>query len=419
MEYLEKKLDLFLKLLEDKNVTLLKQKMLIYIIKGDFKSAFKIYYSIKNKDSITDNYYLLLEREISKKVKELYENQKYDEALALLDFETDNTVLLNQKMKIYILKDDLINAIEIYKTIINKNDYTFRIYQTLEYKVSDKVKKIKDDNPQEALFLLSHFPNNLILLSQKMNIYVRIKNFGEAIKIYNILKQNNIGIKNIEWFEIELSKEISSLRKQDRGLEALNLLDQINCSSNEVLNNQKFRLLYENERFEEAYSLAQNLDKENPLFKINYANFVILLNEKVELHLLKGEVEEAILLNSLISESILYEENNNDLVKNLFDKLYDGTLTIEEIDSSNLEDYKKETLKVAYYKKYNLNYDSNKLKKLKKKYIDNEIVMSIINKLLDYLKRNIKIFDLGFFDDLFIKDNTKLTRGVSNENKKF
>ncbi len=78
----------------------------------------------------------MTEVEISVKVKELFQSKNYDEALTLLDFETYNTVLLNQKMSIFIATKDFAKAKEVYDSIKKPDHCSFKYYKILKTEIS-------------------------------------------------------------------------------------------------------------------------------------------------------------------------------------------------------------------------------------------------------------------------------------------
>lgn len=90
----------------------------------------------------------MTEIEISCKVKELYLNKKYKEALALLSFETNNTVLLNQKLSIYITLEEFAKAKETYNNIKQPDHCTFKYYKILKTEISKKAHLLSSSGGQ-------------------------------------------------------------------------------------------------------------------------------------------------------------------------------------------------------------------------------------------------------------------------------
>lgn len=123
----------------------------------------------------------------------------------------------------------------------------------------------------------------------------------------------------------------------------------------------------------------------------------------------EGNIEEAIYYANLLDDSsfkkqimFLYfpKDAENDFLSIYLTKLYEDELTIDEINNSSLKDYEKEILLMAYYEKYNLNYNLNALKNLRNIYREDKNILSLITKLLEHSKRKLKVFDFGFYEDV-------------------
>ncbi len=128
-------------------------------------------------------------KELSKKAKELYENQKYDEAFALLDFETDNIDLLEQKISICIVKKDYISALKFYYMIKDPQNCDEKNYRILINKIYNKCKKLSQKgNIEDAWVILNAVRDKK--LRSKLKIGIKTSNKEKERGKDNIFKNS-------------------------------------------------------------------------------------------------------------------------------------------------------------------------------------------------------------------------------------
>ncbi len=394
------------------NIFALNEKLFIYISKKDFKTAVEIYKSIKNPNKKTQEYYFKLKKELSKEVTNLCEKESFDEALDLLNLiDTQNTVLLNQKMSIYKNKKDFHRAIEVYKQIKRPDQITKKYYEIIIKEIPKEAMILcQKEDFGEALSLISLLdPNDSIKLIMQMLIYSLKKEFEKALDIYIFLDKNDEYVKKVyHTLEFKLSCEVKDLTDKklyNEALELLNLLD----TQNTVLLNQKMSVYISLKEYKKAKEVYDNIlnanNKTIEYYGVLQNELMTVIDSLVNEGNVGGTLEYAELLEeSTYKKQIMSLFTSKKLEDNeasfYLTKLYNDTLIIEEIDSSNLEDYKKEIFKMAYCEKYNLNYNINALKKLKSVYEENKKVLKIINKLLVHSKRKLKLFDFGFYEEV-------------------
>lgn len=296
-----------------------------------------------------------------------------DNILEFLD--TSNTTLLNQRLLIYIIKEDFTNALETYNSIKEPDEVTKRHYATLEKELSIKARDLSlKKQYDKALALLNSIDSdNIALLNQKMSLYTKIGDFKSASEIRNSIKEPNKRVeKSFATLDKKMSNKVKMLLHEKKYDDALDLLQYIQNASKELQKSLKREIekLFLEDEIGYAFSLIELLDDSE--YKRQFMSF----NTYNEQTLTNTE------LNTLMTE------------------LYNDTLTWDEINDSNLEDYEIEALKMAYCEVYKLNYDARVLKDLKQKYQSDKKVLNILTKLLEHIKKKSFIVNFGFYEKL-------------------
>lgn len=100
-------------------------------------------------------------------------------------------------------------------------------------------------------------------------------------------------------------------------------------------------------------------------------------------------------IRHLSSSSIKRSNESTCEIRNIYTDIYTGNILFDDIEKSQIDDWDKEVLLLAYLEKYNKKLGLKLVSKLKEKYKDNEIRIKQLNKIHASLESNKSlIFDL-------------------------
>ena len=172
-------------------------------------------------------YHEYLIKELSKKIKSLILNKQWDLALKLCSIETENLIIISQRIEILIFQ-----------------------------------RKCK-----EALALCTEEKcnENIIILSQKITILIKQRELNKALALCTEENCNeNISI---------LSQKITILIKQRKLNKALALCTEEKCNENSIILSQKITILLKLHREEEALFLCEQ-NKQKPMILSLYQSIL-------------------------------------------------------------------------------------------------------------------------------------------------
>ena len=172
-------------------------------------------------------YHEYLIKELSKKIKSLISNKQWDLALKLCSIETENLIIISQRIEILIF----------------------------QRKCKEALALCTEENCNE----------NISILSQKITILTKQRKLNKALALCTEEKCN----ENI----IILSQKITILIKQRKLNKALALCTEEKCNENSIILSQKIRILLKLHREEEALFLCEQ-NKQKPMILSLYQSIL-------------------------------------------------------------------------------------------------------------------------------------------------
>lgn len=259
----------------------------------------------------------------------------------------------------------------------------------------------------------------IVRYSEKITWLMLRNMLDEALKMSSISKFRNEPIIQ--------SQKIRVLQRLKRVDEALDICRQAEFSDIAIMQSQRVHLLLEKG---DELSLSEALGIcENPLFKNNtriqsqHIRILIKKGDKESLakasvicsngafnkdSIIKG-LEEKLACKLKHLKMIEEKDENEDLEEEsivLFKKIAEEEIELEIIkkliEYSNIKEWQKVILLVAYYDKNNYpsNIILNYLKRQLSIYTYNDSILKIIKELLDKMKKKRRIFDQEFYREL-------------------
>lgn len=188
-------------------------------------------------------------------------------------------------------------------------------------------------------------------------------NYNDAIKLCE--KEEYSNIESIQFEYVKL------LRKTNNYTKGIEICDKY--PFNQLIQSQKIKILILQKKYDEALMIC-NKFKNNKVIQSQKKSILI------ELDKLKNQTKE--------------KNDNLKIKSNILTKIYYSEITEEEILNSNLNDYDKSILLIAYYEKNNKKKGIKFINERKKQVISQED-KKLLNKLLERLicKKN-KNFDV-------------------------
>ena len=224
---------------------------------------------------------------------------------------------------------------------------------------------LKQNKIDEALEICDKFQKNEQIQSQKIKILQKQNKIDEALGICDKFQKNE---------QIQ-SQKITILMKQNKIDEALEICDKF--QKNEVIQSQKITILQKQNKIDESLEICHRFSED------------------------KYRKKKKVIINSEnCINNVFITKKNEPLVSTLLTNIYINNISEEEIQNSDLSDYEKTILLIAYYEKINKKKGINIIK-LKKKNTKNIIEVKNYNMLLEKLSRKKNsIFDIMIYKDI-------------------
>ena len=254
------------------------------------------------------------------------------------------------------------NEIEIMNFLEFSNQY-FEKDEQIQFQTIKLLRKM--NKTKEALGICDRFPENELIQSQKITILMKQNKIDEALGICDKFQKNE---------QIQ-SQKITILMKQNKIDEALEICDKF--QKNEVIQSQKITILQKQNKIDESLEICHRFSED------------------------KYRKKKKVIINSEnCINNVFITKKNKPLVSTLLTNIYINNISEEEIQNSDLSDYEKTILLIAYYEKINKKKGINIIK-LKKKNTKNIIEVKNYNMLLEKLSRKKNsIFDIIIYKDI-------------------
>ena len=282
---------------------------------------------------------------ISKQIKQLTRQRRYQEALELCtnDICSTNLIILSQKISILMKQGKYQEALELCNQDICETDLPI---------LSQKITILTQlEKYEEALKICDlelcreHFP----IVSQKVTILMQQNRYEEALKICNS--------ENYSTFLPILSQKITILTQQNRYEEALNVCNLEICRTCLPIVSQKITILTQLGRYKEALNeCTETRCKQEYTFSI----YKTKLQDKLK-------------------DSMLQQKNS--MVSDFLTRIYTNDINVEEF--SQLQDYSWEQLilLIAYYEKNNVKLGLQLIKERLPQYENDIPKKKVLNQL--------------------------------------
>jgi len=185
------------------------------------------------------------------------------------------------------------------------------------------------------------------------------------------------------------SQYIKILIKQKDYDTALKICDFPEFKDLQLIQLEKAKILLELKKYDDALEVVNN-----SIFKNN---------EKIEE--IKEEIEK---------------KSNRKYISELYTKIYLDTATLEEINNSDIDEFKKLILKILYYEKNKLPFNLNELKKAKQLYGDNKERLNALNEFYSkFQNRKFLYINYSLYSSLLRVDLNKEMIEKYNDEKKY
>ena len=284
------------------------------------------------------------------------------------------------------------NEIEIMNFLEFSNQY-FEKDEQIQFQTIKLLRKM--NKTKEALKICDRFPENELIQSQKIKILQKQNKMDEALEICDKFQKNGI---------IQFQK-ITILMKQNKIDEALGICDIF--PKNEQIQSQKITILMKQNKMDEALEICDRFPENEPIQSQKTA--ILLKQDKIDesleiCHRFSEDEyrkkKKAIINSENCINNVFITKKNEPLVSTLLTNIYINNISEEEIQNSDLSDYEKTILLIAYYEKINKKKGINIIK-LKKKNTKNIIEVKNYNMLLEKLSRKKNsIFDIMIYKDI-------------------
>ena len=254
------------------------------------------------------------------------------------------------------------NEIEIMNFLEFSNQY-FEKDEQIQFQTIQLLRKM--NKTKEALGICDRFPKNEQIQSQKITILMKQNKIDEALKICDRFPRH-VPIQ---------SQKIAILMKQNKIDEALEICDKF--QKNEQIQSQKITILQKQNKMDESLEICHRFSED------------------------KYRKKKKVIINSEnCINNVFITKKNKPLVSTLLTNIYINNISEEEIQNSDLSDYEKTILLIAYYEKINKKKGINIIKS-KKKNTKNIIEVKNYNMLLEKLSRKKNsIFDIMIYEDI-------------------
>lgn len=219
---------------------------------------------------------------------------------------------------------------------------------------------------------------NFPQISKNINMLTKENKIEEAIELCRKYEDN----PNIQ------SQYIKILVKQKDYIEALKICNLPQFENIQLIQLEKAKILLELRKYDDALEVVNNSIFEN--------------NEKVEE--LKEEIEK---------------KSNRKYISELYTKIYLDIARLDEINNSDIDEFKKLILKILYYEKHKLPFNLNEIKKAKQLYGDNKERLNALNEFYSkFQNRKFLYINYSLYSSLLRVDlNKEMIEKYNNEKK--
>lgn len=286
-------------------------------------------------------------KSISRKIRNLRINKKYNEAISVLNdiSNIDGYLsLLNQKISILADLEEFSEGYLTYQKIKEKDEYTLKSFNSLERKLSKKVKDLmQNGNDEEALKLLDEIElTNPILINQKFLLLIKRGNINQTFEFYYSLESMDVTIsKKFLLYKGDLIARIENLFEKNEYEEAILLLKEM-CPEKDYIIGAKLIFAYNATRnFRGALEFYYSIKNPQEYLKKRFIFLLIELSKEANLLYINERYEEVV---DLIKQ--VRKEDIDDVLEGIRFKTYLKLNDWEnaKISFKNINNPKKEIL---------------------------------------------------------------------------
>ena len=357
-------------------------------------------------------YHEYLIKDLSKKIKSLISNKQWDLALKLCSIETEDLIIISQRIEILIFQRKCKEALALCtEEKCNENIII------LSQKIAILIKQ-GELNKALALCTEENCNESITILSQKITILIKQGELNKALalcteencneditilsqKITILIKQGELNKalalcteENCNEDLIILSQKIAILTKQRKLNKALALCTEEKCNENSTILAQKIRILLKLHREEEALSLCEQ-NKQIPR--------VLSLYQSI-LQTISTEKPDQKIIPST-AQSVCFEKPDVTEVIMMLAHLYNNACTVSMIENSSLNTWEKIILKIGYYER---NHSKKALSILKKEIAEHQFdkkQLTILKQSLERVKKHSPYFDIAYYNHILCGKN--------------
>lgn len=216
----------------------------------------------------------------------------------------------------------------------------------------------------------------------------------------------------------QISKNINMLTKENKIEEAIELCKKYEENPN--IQSQYIKILVKQKDYKEALRIC-DLPQFEDLQLIQLEKAKILLELKRYNDALRV-INNPIFENSERAEELRNEIKNNQdrkYLSELYTRVYLDIISLDEINNSNIDNFKKLVLKMLYYEKHKLPFNLAEIKNAKRLYGDDKEILNALNEFYSkfqnkkFLYINYSLYssllNVGLNDELIEKHNNEKT----------
>ena len=343
-------------------------------------------------------YHEYLIKELSKKIKSLILNKQWDLALKLCSIETENLIIISQRIEILIFQRKCKEALALCtEEKCNENIII------LSQKITILIKQ-RELNKALALCTEEKCNENSIILSQKITILIKQRELNKALALCTEENCNeNISI---------LSQKITILTKQRKLNKALALCTEEKCNENIIILSQKITILIKQRKLNKALALCtEEKCNENSIILSQKITILLKLHREEEALFLCEQNKQKPMILSLYQSilqtisSVCFEKPDVTEVIIMLAHLYNNSCTVSMIENSSLNTWEKIILKIGYYER---NHSKKALSILKKEIAEHQFdkkQLTILKQSLERVKKHSPYFDIAYYNYILCGKN--------------
>ncbi len=347
---------------------------------------------------IFKRYHEYLIKELSKKIKSLILNKQWDLALKLCSIETENLIIISQRIEILIFQRKCKEALALCtEEKCNENIII------LSQKITILIKQ-RELNKALALCTEEKCNENSIILSQKITILIKQRELNKALALCTEENCNeNISI---------LSQKITILTKQRKLNKALALCTEEKCNENIIILSQKITILIKQRKLNKALALCtEEKCNENSIILSQKITILLKLHREEEALFLCEQNKQKPMILSLYQSilqtisSVCFEKPDVTEVIIMLAHLYNNSCTVSMIENSSLNTWEKIILKIGYYER---NHSKKALSILKKEIAEHQFdkkQLTILKQSLERVKKHSPYFDIAYYNHILCGKN--------------